>query len=398
MSNALLQQIANPFVPDIGGAFNRGQDRARQDRSRNALAQVLGGDKSAMPELLQNDPQQGFQVQQYLSQLDENSRRALAQNTEMAARELIGVAQIQDPQQKISAWQQALQRHKGMGLDTSSYEGLDPDSGMNVAASRIMPIAELLKQSRGDGPIEVSPGATLYDPRTNKPTFTAPDRRSDSKRSLVDKPLPDGTVQKVWVDEGGREIGPFGAPTKPKGAGGGPMPPTIIKALRESREALRAAQNMNKTMEQTRTLVRGKEAAPDAKAVPPLEIDPVDRVAGAVRNYVGAGNSNSQGLQELKRVREKLRSDYLLLSKGVQTEGDANRAMDAMMPDTNDPQVLLNQIDKLEQASQDLQAMHEESVRSIETEYGREPVDLAPLGPPQAPPAAPGGFRVIRRK
>lgn len=148
--NALLHQIANPNVPDIYGAFRQGQADARQDRSRNALGKVLGGDKSAMPELLQNDPQQGFQVQQYLSQLDENSRKALAQNTEMAARELIGVAQIQDPQQKISAWQQALQRHKGMGLDTSSYEGLDPDSGMNVAASRIIPIAELVKQSRPD--------------------------------------------------------------------------------------------------------------------------------------------------------------------------------------------------------------------------------------------------------
>lgn len=150
MSNALLQQIANPNVPDIYGAFRQGQTDARQDRSRNALAQVLGGDKSAMPELLQNDPQAGFEVQKYLSTLDDQSRKRLAENTELAARELFGVAQIKEPTQRLSAWQQAIQRHKGMGLDTSSYEGLDPDSGLNVAAARVVPIAELLKQSRGD--------------------------------------------------------------------------------------------------------------------------------------------------------------------------------------------------------------------------------------------------------
>lgn len=196
--NALLQQIANPNVPDFNAAFRKGQEGARQDRSRNALAQVLGGNRNAMPELLQNDPQAGFEVQKYLSQLDENSRKRLAENTELAARELIGVSQIQDPQQKLSAWQQALQRHKGMGLDTSSYEGLDPDAGMNIAASRILPVADLLRRDKpanlpteeigvGGGmfqKVQVMPDGTTRPLGT--PYRKAADASVDLRRSMAD--------------------------------------------------------------------------------------------------------------------------------------------------------------------------------------------------------------------
>lgn len=160
------------------------------------------------------------------------------------------------------------------------------------------------------------------------------------------------------------------------------MPPASIKQLNESREALRSAEGMQATLAQTRTLVNGEEG----KAAP-LATGPIDRVAATFRNFTGDGNENSKGLLALKQQREKLRNDYLMLAKGVQTEGDALRALNAMMPDTNDPDAIVQQLNALEAASKRLQEIHLESVNQIEYEYGRQKTvgkaaDVAPATPP----------------
>lgn len=150
-----------------------------------------------------------------------------------------------------------------------------------------------------------------------------------------------------------------------------PMPATSIKQLNESREALRASQSMETTFAEMRKLVEGGQQVEGGGKTPKLGTGPIDRATAAVQQFTGKGDYNSRGLLALKQKREKLRGDYLLLAKGVQTEGDAIRAMNAMMPDTNDPQAILDQLDAIQEASRRLQAIHLESVNQIESEYGR---------------------------
>lgn len=359
MSNALLQQIANPYVPKVNEAFNRGRENLRQDRSRNALGRVLGGDKNAMPELLQADPQQGFEVKKYLSQLDEQSRKVLAQNTEMATRELIGVSQIQDPQQKLSAWQQALQRHKGMGLDTSSYEGLDPDQGMNVAASRILPIAELLKQSQA-GPVEVSPGATMYDPRTNKALFTAPNKPDTTASRLV--PMPDPNSPSGFS---------FGVP-KPGDAAAPPrstprLPPAIQKAEDEDLEAINLSTGIDKDLGSLLAQIQGGG----------IELGPIDNTISGIRNWAGQSNEKSRNFASLKASLEKLRNDSLRLNKGVQTEGDAVRAWNEILASINDAPLVMQRLGEVQLINQRAVELRQKLIDNRRRSYGSQAPDAS---------------------
>lgn len=158
---------------------------------------------------------------------------------------------------------------------------------------------------------------------------------------------------------------------------GKPVPAAVLKQATDAREGLRAAENMRTTLQSARELVSGGGRVFDYKQgkmvdAQPLKTGPVDRAYAYAANKSGLGtDANTRGLLRLKQIREKLRGDYLMLAKGVQTEGDAQRAMDAMMPDTNDPNALLMQIDALGKASENLARMHEESLWTIENSYGR---------------------------
>lgn len=163
------------------------------------------------------------------------------------------------------------------------------------------------------------------------------------------------------------------------------MPPSAIKQATDAREALRAAESMDATIGNAKKLVTG------ADGKPPLQTGPFDRFAGAARNYADKGNENSRGLLQLNQIKEKLRSDYLMLAKGVQTEGDAVRAMNAMLPDTNDPAAIIEQLNRLQTQSRVLQQMHAESLATINQEYGRDGVPSQ-----QAPaPAASSGNQPV---
>ena len=224
------------------------------------------------------------------------------------------------------------------------------------------------------------------------------------KPETVPQPAADVQEYKIWEEQGGKGglagfmrfkagLAPAAkadaAVDKPKA-----MPPSVIKQLNTSREALRAAQQIETTLRDTRAMVSGKDATGAATGAP-ANIGPVARAEGAVRNWLGTADENTRSLQELKRVRSKLRNDYLMLAKGVQTEGDATRAMDAMMPDTNDRATLLEQLDRVAEASEALQRQHLESMNFIEQEYGRPMTEGAPQ-PAAAGGAAAGGKKYVR--
>jgi hypothetical protein len=194
----------------------------------------------------------------------------------------------------------------------------------------------------------------------------------DPSRGVMVDPLK-GTARPVTLADGGAL--PAKTPTER------PLPATIMKQATDSREALRAAESMSANIQKMRQLVQG-EAAPGT-APAGVQTDPLSRAGAAVRQFTGAGSENSRGLLELKRFKEKLRGDYLLLSKGVQTEGDAKRAMDAMMPDTNDPKAILMQLDSVQAAQEQLQALHDESLSVVEQEYGKNLRIGQPAGPNQ---------------
>lgn len=110
-----------------------------------------------------------------------------------------------------------------------------------------------------------------------------------------------------------------------------------------------------------------------------LDLGPVSNVMSGARNFVGASNETSRNFQSFKSTLEKLRNDSLRLNKGVQTEGDSQRAWNELIANINDPKVVeqrLSEIRKINQRGADLKRLQLDTMRS---NFGAEPMDVAPF-------------------
>lgn len=119
-----------------------------------------------------------------------------------------------------------------------------------------------------------------------------------------------------------------------------------------------------------------------------LQLGPVNNLLAKGKNLIGASDESSRNLATFQSTLEKLRNDSLRLNKGVQTEGDAQRAWNEMIANINDPKVVkqrLGEIQKINERAANLRKMNVENIRQ---NFGVEPLDT---GGYQNQPAAIGG-------
>lgn len=98
-----------------------------------------------------------------------------------------------------------------------------------------------------------------------------------------------------------------------------------------------------------------------------LSLGLASNAMGSLRNTLGISNENSRNFASFKATLEKLRNDSLRLNKGVQTEGDAQRAWDELIANINDQGVVkqrLGEIQKINERALNLRRMNVDSIRS----------------------------------
>lgn len=71
-----------------------------------------------------------------------------------------------------------------------------------------------------------------------------------------------------------------------------------------------------------------------------------------VQNYFGKSDENSTNYASFRATLEKLRNDSLRLNKGVQTEGDAQRAWNELVANANDPNVVTQRLKEIQALNQ----------------------------------------------
>jgi hypothetical protein len=120
-----------------------------------------------------------------------------------------------------------------------------------------------------------------------------------------------------------------------------------------------------------------------------LQLGLVANVTGRARNIAGYSDENSVRLADFDAGLEKLRNDILLLHKGVQTEGDAQRAMKQIIASRNDPKVAQAQLNKLMELNARAAQDRLDEFNSIQSNYGLPTVRAARATPTTG--AAPGG-------
>ena len=182
-----------------------------------------------------------------------------------------------------------------------------------------------------------------------------------------------------------------GAPTKPP-------PAAVLKLDQEDLDAIGVASSISADMAALRKQLEG---APGQ--APSLQLGPFENLVSQGRNLAGMSTSNSQNYATMRAMLERMRNQSLLLNKGVQTEGDAQRAWNEMFTSLNDPEVVKKRLQEIEGINSRAVALREANIAMRRSTLGLDPVDTTafknvpssvttagapnPIAPPRAPVA-----------
>lgn len=144
-----------------------------------------------------------------------------------------------------------------------------------------------------------------------------------------------------------------------------PMPATALKMQREETEAIGLSGSINADLGQfVKQLDDGK-----------LKLGPVANPVSEAQNWAGMSNESSRNYASFKSSLEKLRNDTMRLNKGVQTEGDAERAWNEILANINDEKLVsqrLKEVMAINKRAADLRKMNVDMIRG---NYGYAPLE-----------------------
>lgn len=167
--------------------------------------------------------------------------------------------------------------------------------------------------------------------------------------------LIDDTTYKAMVD---KQTGRVGSKPLPVGA---------LKMQNEALDVIGTASSINDRMQNKIDLIDNKK----------LVLGPLSNPINRGRNLVGMSTEESRNLASFKSDLEKMRNDSLRLNKGVQTEGDAQRAWNEILENINDEDLVkqrLQEVQTINQRAVDLRKMEVDTIRQ---NYGLAPLDTS---------------------
>jgi len=155
--------------------------------------------------------------------------------------------------------------------------------------------------------------------------------------------------------------------TKPPSAAAKPMPATALKMQDEDLNAIGTFAGIDKD------LAGIEKQIADGK----LNLGLVNNATGSARNFLGASNESSRNLATFKAKLENMRNSVLLLNKGVQTEGDAQRAMNEMIANINDSEVVKQRLTEIRALNRRAVQLKKNNVDMVRRNYGQEDMDFS---------------------
>lgn len=156
-----------------------------------------------------------------------------------------------------------------------------------------------------------------------------------------------------------------------------PMPAAALKMRQDAVDAIGTASSMSADLGALASQIE------DGK----LKLGPLGNMVSETRNFLGESNENSRNYQSFKATLERLRNESLRLNKGVQTDGDAQRAWNELLTNINDPDVVVQRLREIDAINRRAMELQQFNLDLIEQNYGSQPTDTAPL---RAQPATVG--------
>ncbi|MBB3770972.1 hypothetical protein FHS55_001567 [Angulomicrobium tetraedrale] len=131
-----------------------------------------------------------------------------------------------------------------------------------------------------------------------------------------------------------------------------------------------------------------------------LDLGLFSNLWSGAKNTMGMSDEQSRNYASFRATLEKLRNDSLRLNKGVQTEGDAQRAWNELVASINDPEVVKQRIDEINRLNKKAAAFKQAQVEERRDVNQLPPLDTGKMfgGPStsgSASPAATDGLPVL---
>lgn len=107
-----------------------------------------------------------------------------------------------------------------------------------------------------------------------------------------------------------------------------------------------------------------------------LQLGPYANITSSVRNGTGMSDEASQNYASFNAALEKIRNDTLRLNKGQQTEGDAERAMNELVTNINDPKVVRQRLAEIQKLNSQAAALRTGVINNRRQAQGVQPIDM----------------------
>jgi len=158
-----------------------------------------------------------------------------------------------------------------------------------------------------------------------------------------------------------------------------PIPASALKMQQESLDAIGTANSINADLDAIGTQIDAGK----------LKFGPVSNLANSAMNATGFSSEESRNFASFKSNLEKLRNDSLRLNKGVQTDGDAQRAWNELFQNINDTKLVQQRLGEIKRLNERAVQLRKLDIDAVRTNYGHEPLDVS--GYEKQPPALNGG-------
>jgi hypothetical protein len=241
-----------------------------------------------------------------------------------------------------------------------------------VAKGQGTPNYDLAKAylERQTGQIAQTPSGPLF---IQGPRFTVPGQPSQGNQPASPPPgTPVPGTPGATTRVGDRTVTPL--PT-----GNRPIPAAVGAAEDEDIKAILTTSNVDKDM----------KAFQDMLASGQLVLGPGANAASALRNWSGWSNEASRNYGDFRAAIEQMRNATLLLQKGMQTEGDAKRALNEIADNMNDNAYVNQRLERIR--GYNARAAQERALNiNIRRQRNKsDPFDWTQLQIPDSPYAAP---------
>jgi hypothetical protein len=145
-----------------------------------------------------------------------------------------------------------------------------------------------------------------------------------------------------------------------------PLPVSALKLQLDATEALSVADGVDSMLAKFEQQIDSGE----------LDFGPVKNLGYEARLATGNSNPQAKAYGSFKAGLEKLRNDSLRLNKGVQTDGDAQRAWNELMSNINDTDFVKARLAEIRQINARGAALQREKMKLVEKNYqGKEAAD-----------------------